>query len=59
MTTFLWILVAIFAWPAIIFIGLICLIVHYARKDSNERKSARITRGRKQKPTIIPLNSRK
>ena len=58
MTTTLWILVAIFAWPAIIFIGLICFIVHYTRKDNNESKSVRTTRGCKQKPTITPLNSK-
>ena len=59
MTTTLWILVAIFAWPALIFIGLICLVIYYIRKDSNASKSAKTSRGRKQKPTIIPLNSRK
>ncbi len=57
MTTTLWILVAIFAWPAIIFISLICFIVHYIRKDNNASKSY-IPRGSKRKPTITPLNSK-
>ena len=59
MTTTLWILVAIFGWPAIIFIGIICLAIHYIRKDNLKQEPAkknRATKGSKQKTTIIPLH---